>query len=54
MYEAIPNINDISQNRVVMSISLFLLLHAAKLAGRRAQATTKNIPSIIEIVPGIM
>ena len=53
MYEAIPKINDMDHSRVVMSISLFLLLHAAILAGRRTHAATKNIPKIIETAPGI-
>ena len=53
MYDAIPKINDMDHSRIVMSISLFLLLHAAILAGLRTQATTKNIPKIIENAPGI-
>jgi hypothetical protein len=40
-------------SRIIMSISLFLLLHATILAGLRTQATTKNIPKIIENAPGI-
>ncbi len=53
MYVDIPKIKDMNQNRVVMSISLFLLLHAAILDGRRAHAPTNTIPNIIAMVPGI-
>ena len=53
MYDAIPKINDMDHSRVVMSISLFLLIHAAMLVGLRTQAVTKNIPKIIENAPGI-
>ena len=52
MYVAIPKIKDMNQNRVVISISLFLLLHDAILAGCRAHAPTKTIPNIIAIAPG--
>ncbi len=54
MYEAIPNINDVSQSRVVMSMILFSLLHDAMLAGRRAHAATKTIPNINAMAPGIL
>ncbi len=53
MYVAIPNIKDMNQNRTVMSISLFLLLHDAISAGCRAHAPTKTIPNIIAMAPGI-
>ena len=53
MYVAIPKSKDMNQNRVVMSISFFLLLHAPILAGRRAHAPTNTIPNIIAMAPGI-
>ncbi len=52
MYEIIPKINDMDHRKVVMSINLFLLLHATMLVGFKTHAATKNIPKIIENAPG--
>jgi len=51
MYVTIPNINDINHRIKVMSISLFLLKHAAISETRKSHAITTKNPRISAIVP---
>ena len=53
MYVVIPNNSATSHSMIVMSMILFLLIHAATLFGFRAHETTIAVPSINAVILGI-